>query len=127
MKMEPSSSARQTGITAGAGHEREFISIKAYKKLIFNGPQTSSVSTDNLEGSQRHSRLRCVHPGRLSLQLEEIVTVLRDHDMKVMLVTLPTVVDAGMTLNEIRRPGVFFPYFGARTMCQVSLYLSPRF
>ena len=50
-------------------------------------------------------------PTAYRANLEAIISLLREHDVRVLLVTLPTVVRARMTLDELRRAHVVFPYF----------------
>lgn len=111
MKMDPSSAARSDRYRLLAQIMNESYLVKAYKKLIFMDlrPRLSrpTVSTDPTDIHAHDTFI----PADYRSNLEEIVRVLRDHDMKVMLVTLPTVVHPGMTLDELERANVFFPYF----------------
>jgi hypothetical protein len=48
---------------------------------------------------------------RYRSNLEEMIRLLRQHDVAVLLVTLPTVVRPGMSGEDLQRAHVFFPYF----------------
>jgi len=48
---------------------------------------------------------------RYRSNLEEMMRLLRQHDVAVLLVTLPTVVRPGMSGEDLQRAHVFFPYF----------------
>jgi len=111
MKMDPSSPAGSDRYRLLAQIMNESYLIKAYKKLIFMDlrPRLSrpTFSTDAVDVHAYDAFV----PTDYRSNLGQIVRVLRDHDMKVVLATLPTVVRPGMTLDELRRANVVFPYF----------------
>jgi len=90
--------------------DRSYL-IKAYKKLLFVNlrPLVLRPSTAADPGDA-HAFDRFV-PARYRSNLEEMIRLVRRHDVKVLLVTLPTVVRPGMTGEELRRANVLFPYF----------------
>lgn len=122
MKMDPASPAPADRYRLLAQLMNESYLIKAYKKLIFMDLRPRlSRPTFSSDPADVHAYDAFV-PAEYRANLEQIVRVLREHDVKPMLVTLPTVVRAGMTLDDLRRANVFFPYFGGAN--DVSRFLS---
>jgi lysophospholipase L1-like esterase len=110
MKTDPSSSASDRYRLLAQIMNESYL-IKAYKKLIFMDlrPRVSrpTFSTDPRDVHAYDTFV----PADYRSNLQDIVRVLRDHDTKVMFATLPTVVRPEMTLDELQRSRVFFPYF----------------
>jgi len=111
MKTDPASAARTDRYRLLAQVMNQSYLIKAYKKLIFVDlrPRLSrpTISTDLVDVHAYDTFV----PRAYRANLEGIVRVLRQHDVRPMLVTLPTVVHPGLTFDELRRANVFFPYF----------------
>jgi lysophospholipase L1-like esterase len=90
--------------------ERSYL-VKAYRKLLFVylRPLLFHPSVTGSEGD-RHAYDDFV-PRGYEANLEAMLAVLREHGIKAVLVTLPTVVRAGMSREELASSNVFFPYF----------------
>jgi len=90
--------------------ERSYL-MKAYKKLIFVHfrPLVFRPSVDP-NAADMHAYDAFV-PREYQGNLEEIIQLLRKENISAVLFTLPTVVRAGMSQEELNRSGVFFPYF----------------
>jgi lysophospholipase L1-like esterase len=84
--------------------------IKTYKKLLFVNLRSLvfKPSTDDFQSADTFDDFV---PRRYQSNLEAMVRLLADHNVKALLVTLPTVVRQGMTEQEVKQANVFFPYF----------------
>jgi lysophospholipase L1-like esterase len=91
--------------------DRSYL-IKAYKKLLFVNLRPLVLRPSTAADSTEAETFDHFVPTRYRSNLEELIRLLRSHDVKVVLVTLPTVVRPGMTAEELRRAHVVFPYFG---------------
>jgi lysophospholipase L1-like esterase len=90
--------------------DRSYL-VKAYKKLLFVDlrPLVFRPTTAERPGdADAFDHFESTH---YQANLEKMIRLLRQHDVAVVLVTLPTVVRPGMTVEELRRANVFFPYF----------------
>jgi lysophospholipase L1-like esterase len=89
--------------------DRSYL-IKAYKKLLFVNlrPLAFKPTTGAAQSTEQFDDFV---PKRYRSNLEAMVELLARHNVKVVLVTLPTVVRPGMTSQELKRANVFFPYF----------------
>jgi lysophospholipase L1-like esterase len=85
--------------------------IKAYKKLLFVNLRPLVVRPATADEAGSAARFDDFVPVRYRANLEAMVRLLASHDVKALLVTLPTVVRPGMTSEEVQRANVFFPYF----------------
>ncbi len=87
--------------------------VKAYRKFLFATlrPRLLPPTTNERPGDvEAFDQFR---PERYRSNLEAMVRLLRQHNVDVLLVTLPTVVRPGLTREELTRANVFFPYFPA--------------
>ncbi len=89
--------------------DRSYL-IKAYKKLLFVNlrPLVFKPTTGDAQSVETFDDFV---PKRYQSNLEAMVELLASHDVKALLVTLPTVVRPGMTGQELKQANVFFPYF----------------
>jgi lysophospholipase L1-like esterase len=85
--------------------------IKAYKKLLFVNLRPLVVRPATADEAGSAARFDDFVPVRYRSNLEAMIRLLASHDVKALLVTLPTVVRPGMTSEEVQRANVFFPYF----------------
>jgi lysophospholipase L1-like esterase len=85
--------------------------VKAYKKLLFVYLRPLVMRPTIAEGSEDGRAFDDFVPMRYRSNLEAMIRLLRQHDVDVLLVTLPTVVQPGMTVEEVQKANVFFPYF----------------
>jgi lysophospholipase L1-like esterase len=89
--------------------DRSYL-IKAYKKLLFVNLRPL-VFKPAIDGAQSVETFDDFAPTRYRSNLEAMVELLASHNVKAILVTLPTVVRPGMTGQELKQANVFFPYF----------------
>jgi lysophospholipase L1-like esterase len=110
MKTDPANAARVDQYRWLATLMDESYLVKAYKKLLFITlrPLVLRPTSDDPGDAVAFDDFV---PEQYRENLVEMVRVLRQHDVEVVLVTLPTVVRPRMTLDEIRQANVFFPYF----------------
>lgn len=85
--------------------------VKAYKKLLFVNLRPLVIRPATAELPEDARAFDRFAPARYRSNLEEMVRLLRKHGVGVVLVTLPTVIEPGMTAEELRRANVFFPHF----------------
>jgi lysophospholipase L1-like esterase len=85
--------------------------VKAYKKLLFLNLRPLVLRPATAEQPDDARAFDDFTPSRYRSNLEEMIRLLRQHDVAVLLVTLPTVVQPGMTNEELQEAQVFFPYF----------------
>jgi lysophospholipase L1-like esterase len=85
--------------------------IKAYKRLLFVNLRPLLLRPSSAEDPGDARAFDSFVPARYRSNLEGMIRLLRRHGVEVLLVTLPTVARPGMTGEDLRRAGVFFPYF----------------
>jgi len=85
--------------------------VKAYKKLIFVVLRPilvrPKVEPDKVD---RHAYDQYI-PKRYELNLHLMISELKQKGVQVILFTLPTVLEPGMTADDLKKRGVFFPYY----------------
>jgi len=113
MKENPSSE-ESTGKYSFVGElfESSYLA-KAYKKLLFVylRPLLFRPNTDPAINQEELRYYDGYVPNRFRNNLEAMINVLRERRIVPVLFTLPTVVSLGMTDEQIKRQGVFFPYY----------------
>jgi len=90
--------------------DRSYL-VKAYKKLLFVNLRPLMFRPATTERHEEAEAFDHFVPARYRSNLGEMIRLLRQHDVAVLLMTLPTVVRPGMTGEELRRANVFFPHF----------------
>jgi lysophospholipase L1-like esterase len=85
--------------------------VKAYKKVLFVDLRPLVFRPAVAERPDDATAFDDFVPRRYRANLESMIRLLREHRVNVLLVTLPTVVEPGMTADEVRRANVFFPHF----------------
>jgi lysophospholipase L1-like esterase len=111
MKTDPTSASRVDEYRGLAELLDQSYLIKAYKKLLFVNLRPLVLRPSTAEDPADAEAFDHFVPVRYRSNIEEMIRLLRRNDIKVLLVTLPTVVRPGMTGEELRRARVFFPYF----------------
>jgi lysophospholipase L1-like esterase len=84
--------------------------VKAYKKLLFVNLRPL-VFRPPAEQPGDATAFDGFTPTRYRSNLEAMIRLLREHKVNVVLVTLPTVIEPGMSVEQIRQANVFFPHF----------------
>lgn len=90
--------------------DRSYL-IKAYKKLLFVTLRPLVFRAVIAEQTEDAQAFDTFVPTQYRANLEAMIRLLREGGVKVLLVTLPTVVRPGMSQEDLRRANVFFPYF----------------
>jgi lysophospholipase L1-like esterase len=111
MKTDPASEARVDEYRWLATLLDESYLVKAYKKLLFVNLRPLVMRPATGERPEDATAFDHFAPARYRSNLEEMIRLLRQHDVEVLLVTLPTVVRPGMNGDDLRRANVFFPYY----------------
>lgn len=86
--------------------------VKAYKKVIFSyvRPLIAKPNVINaVEDLQAYDTFESVE---FRSNLLEMIQTLRSHDVRVLLMTRPTVVREGMSQEDIKRQNIMFPWYG---------------
>ena len=111
MKVNPESPSDSAQPSMLAEIVNESYLLKAYNKLIFVNLRPllfqPKITPDDAD---RHAFDQYV-PKRYERNLHEIIGELKGKGIRVMLFTLPTVLESGLTLADLKARGVFFPYY----------------
>ena len=111
MKTDPASESRVDEYRWLATWLNGSYLVKAYTKLLFVNLRPLVVSPTTAERPEDVEAFDRFVPVRYQSNLKNMISLLRQHGVEVLLVTLPTVVSPGMTSEELQRANVFFPYF----------------
>ena len=111
MKQNPESQA-EVGKPSLVGEVlNESYLVKAYTKVIFIYlrpllfiPKVEPDETD------LHAYDQYV-PKRFEANIREMINELKRNDVEAILFTLPTVLERGLTAEDLKKRGVFFPYY----------------
>lgn len=90
--------------------DRSYL-IKAYKKVLFLNLRPMAFRPSTADGADEANTFAGFVPAAYRSNLKEMIQVLETHGIETLLVTLPTVVQPGMTAPELQKAHVFFPYF----------------
>ena len=112
MKREPAGQA-ETGVTRFVAHAIDKLwLVKGMRKLLFfylrpalNPPATGVAS--------RTGAFREYRPREFEENFRKIIHTARDSGAKIVVMTLPSVVSDDMTLEDLRKANVVFPYYAS--------------
>jgi len=123
MKIDPHHAAA-TGRYLGLARalEQSFL-VKAYGKALFYYARPLVMKPRVGPDPDAARDLAAFVPLRYQANLEAAVKLLQEHGVMPLLVTLPTVVTADMTPEDLRRANVFFPYYSAAYGVDAFLHL----
>lgn len=111
MKQSPESQVETGEPSVLAQLINESYLVKAYKKIIFVYLRPvlfqPKLVPDEVD---RHAYDNYV-PQRYERNIREMVKVLRNNGIRAVLLTLPTVLEPGLTAADLKARGVFFPYY----------------
>jgi lysophospholipase L1-like esterase len=112
MKVDPvgqQDSGRWSGVARALD---ELWLARGLRKLLFYHlrPRLSAPTTGPASDTGRFDGFL---PDRYEANLRELVRAVREMEARPLLMTLPTVLRPGMTLEELRSAGVIFPYFAS--------------
>jgi lysophospholipase L1-like esterase len=112
MKYDPNSQDVRTASSRAARFLNEFWLVRGLRKLIFFyvRPRIAPPTTGPASFTGRFADF---HPTAFEENLGEILAEIRNANAAPLLFTLPTVVRADMTGDDLRAANVVFPYFTA--------------
>jgi lysophospholipase L1-like esterase len=110
MKLEPRGQAEKPGTAIVARLLDRLWLIKGMRKLIFYylRPLVSAPITGP---ASRSGKFRDYRPAVFEENLRRIIQAARDQGTTVVVMTLPSVVSDNMSLDDLHRLNVIFPYF----------------
>lgn len=91
--------------------ERSYL-MKAYRKLIFFYLRPLILKPKQTSDESEIHHFDLFVPLAYQKNLEAMIEVLQERNIRPLLMTRPTVVRPGMTYEEIQREHVVFPYYG---------------
>ena len=111
MKQNPDGRAATGERSVMAEVINESYLVKAYSKLIFTVLRPL-IFRPGVEADEAglHAYDQYV-PKRYERNLRTMVSELKGQGIQVILFTLPTVVERGLTADDLKKRGVFFPYY----------------
>jgi lysophospholipase L1-like esterase len=110
MKVDPLSQGEAKGWSGLARMVDGLWLIKGMRKLIFFYVRPN-VWIPKTGPESRTGRFATFEPTVYELNLREMIKTIREIGSQPVLVTLPTVVKPDMTVADLKRAGVIFPYF----------------
>lgn len=112
MKFDPAGQRESPGLAVVARAMDRLWLTKGLRKLIFYyiRPRVSAPATGP---SSRTGAFRHYRPAVFETNLRAIIEAARSAGARVVVMTLPSVVSDDMTLNDLRRANVIFPYFAS--------------
>jgi lysophospholipase L1-like esterase len=110
MKFDPMGQVERPGFGIVARALDRLWLIKGMRKLVFYyiRPRLSAPATGPASHTGVFSQYR---PAVFENNLRSIIRVARDSGVKILLLTLPSVVSEDMTLDDLRQANVVFPYY----------------
>ena len=111
MKQNPDSQETTGERSLVAQVMNESYLVKAYSKLIYVVLRPL-IFRPKVEADEAGLRAYDQYvPTRYERNLRMMISELRGRGIQVILFTLPTVVERGLTVDDLKKRGVFFPYY----------------
>lgn len=85
--------------------------VKAYKKFLFVNLRPLLIRPKVEADEQDRHAYDNYTPQPYERNLKEMIGLLRQHDIQIVLFTLPTVIERGLSAEDLKARGVFFPYY----------------
>jgi lysophospholipase L1-like esterase len=111
MKQNPESQGESGEPSLLAELFNESYLVKAYKKFLFVNLRPLLVRPKVEPDEQDRHAYDHYTPQPYERNLREMIGLLRQHDIQVVLFTLPTVLERGLSAEDLKARGVFFPYY----------------
>ena len=92
--------------------ERSYL-MKAYKKVIYSYIRPHIVKPNVVSTPEDLHAYDSFEPTDFRDNLIEMIRTLKSRNIKVLIMTRPTVVREGMSYEEIKRQNVVFPWYGS--------------
>jgi lysophospholipase L1-like esterase len=112
MKFDPSGQVEHPGLGIIARAIDQLWLVKAMRKVIFYSVRPN-VSAPATGPASRTGAFRDYRPSVFENNLHKIIQAARADGAKVAVMTLPSVVSADMTPDDLRRANVVFPYYSS--------------
>jgi lysophospholipase L1-like esterase len=87
--------------------------VKAYKKVLFSYVRPLIVKPIVLSTPEDLLAYDSFEPVEFRENLREMIRILKSRNIKMLIMTRPTVVREGMPYEEIKRQNVVFPWYGS--------------
>jgi lysophospholipase L1-like esterase len=87
--------------------------VKAYKKVLFSYVRPLIVKPNVLSTPEDLLAYDSFEPVEFRENLREMIRILKSRNIKMLIMTRPTVVREGMPYEEIKRQNVVFPWYGS--------------
>jgi lysophospholipase L1-like esterase len=110
MKFDPSGQVERPGFGVVARVMDRLWLIKGMRKLVFYYLRPL-ISAPRTGPSSRTGVFKDYRPAQFERNLRAIIDVARGSGTRVVLMTMPSVVSEDMTLADLRRSNVVFPYY----------------
>ena len=111
MKQSPESGAEVGEPSFWAQLINESYLVKAYKKIIFVHLRPLLFQPKLIPDEVDRHAYDSYVPQRYERNLREMIGVIRNNGIRAVLLTLPTVLEPGLTAADLKERGVFFPYY----------------
>lgn len=113
MKVNPENLG-EVGRYVWLGHlmEQSYL-VKAYKKVLFSYIRPIIVKPNVVSTREDLHAYDSFEPTDFRDNLIEMIRTLKSRNIKVLIMTRPTVVREGMSYEEIKRQNVVFPWYGS--------------
>lgn len=111
MKVDPAnaSATEQYALLANL-FEKSYL-MKAYKKLLFVHLRPLLFQPKVGDAEQDSHAYETYTPYTYQANLESMISLLKRNSIQIILLTRPTVVRRGMSLEDIKKNNVFFPHY----------------
>jgi lysophospholipase L1-like esterase len=87
--------------------------VKAYKKVLFSYVRPMIVKPNVLSTPEDLHAYDSFESVEFRNNLREMIQILKSRNIKMLIMTRPTVVREGMSYEEIKRQHVVFPWYGS--------------
>ena len=113
MKVNPENLG-EVGRYAWLGHlmEQSYL-VKAYKKVLFSYIRPLIIKPNVVSTPEDLHAYDTFEPTDFRENIIEMIRTLRSRNIKMLIMTRPTVVREGMSYEEIKRQNVVFPWYGS--------------
>jgi lysophospholipase L1-like esterase len=111
MKVNPNNLSATGRYTWLAGLMDRSYLMRGYSKILFYYIRPAILQPAVAQSAAEKHVFDSFQPLFFLNNLEQIISILKEKNTRIVLVTLPTVVRHGMSNHEIKSKNVFFPYY----------------
>jgi len=113
MKVNPENPSEVGRYASVARLMEQSYLVKAYRKAIFSNIRPLIIRPNVADAPEDLRAYDSFEPADFRENLIETVRILKSRNIKVLIMTRPTVVREGMSYEEIKRQNVVFPWYGS--------------